>query len=194
MKLSPPSARPAHAGTLLCLAVLLAAPFFSSCGYQFNASSYSLDREGSPLRLSVPVAENRSRYARLGPALTREVIERLSGGQGFVVSSAAPEAKLALTITSVVVGSGSWDVVGRYANDVPEASSSRTASVTVNATLTKDDPGGGPPKTAQSSFSSSRSYVVSPNQGQVEMQEAEALDWIIDDISEKIGLVLFNEF
>jgi hypothetical protein len=43
-------------------------------------------------------------------------------------------------------------------------------------------------------FASNRTYLVSRVQGQVEMQEAEALAWIMQDLAQKIGLVLFNEF
>jgi hypothetical protein len=36
--------------------------------------------------------------------------------------------------------------------------------------------------------------MVSQNVGQVEMQEADALNWVLKDISEKISSVMFNEF
>jgi hypothetical protein len=137
---------------------------------------------------------NRSRFGRLGPALTKEVIERLSGTPGLIIQANSSEAKLSMTILSVSVGSGSWDVVGIASRETPEASASRTVTVVVDASMTRPNPKGGNPLTKRSFFSSSRTFMVSSNQGQVEMQEEEALDWIIEDISQKIGLVMFNEF
>ncbi|MDR2443665.1 MAG: LPS assembly lipoprotein LptE [Deltaproteobacteria bacterium] len=178
----------------LFLLGLLPTLIFSACGYSLSSSPYRLDLKGETLTMSIPVAANRSRFGRLGPALTKEVIERLSGTPGLIIQAEGAEAKLSLTIMTVTVGSGSWDVVGTSTRDTPEASSSRTATVGVSAALTRPNPKGGPPISKRSSFYSSRTYMVSVNQGQVEMQEAEALDWIIEDISQKIGLVMFNEF
>jgi hypothetical protein len=188
------AARSAARLSALLAALLLAATLFQGCGYSLSASPYQLDLKGGSLALAIPVAANRSRYGRLGPELTRAVIERLSGTPGLTIRAEGAEAKLAMTIVSVTVGSGSWDVVGTSSKDTPEASASRTASLTVDATFTRPDPAGGPPLSKRSLFSSSRNYVVSSNQGLVETQEAEALDWILDDIGQKIGLVMFNEF
>ena len=144
--------------------------------------------------MAIPVAANRSRYGRLGPELTKEVIERLSGTPGLAIVSEGGEAELSMTIVTVTVGSGSWDVVETTSKDTPEASASRTASLTVDATLVRPSPDGGAPVSKRSQFSSSRTYMVGSNALQVENLEAEALDWILYDIGQKICLVMFNEF
>jgi hypothetical protein len=172
----------------------LALALLSGCGYSLSSTPYQLDLKGGTLRLSIPVAENHSRFGRLGPALTKEVIERLSGTKGLFLDAKNPEATLKLTITSVAVGSGSWEPVETTSREIPEASSSRTAGVSVMATLTRPNPDGGPPLVKTSQFYNYRTYLVSLDQGQVEMQEAEALDWVISDISQKISAVMFNEF
>ncbi|MDR1677771.1 MAG: hypothetical protein LBS44_05180, partial [Deltaproteobacteria bacterium] len=73
--------RMSHLSRLTRLASLLGAwlalVFLVGCGYSLNSTPYSLDLRGETLRLSIPVAENRSRYGYLGPALTKAVIERL---------------------------------------------------------------------------------------------------------------------
>ncbi|MDR0354394.1 MAG: LPS assembly lipoprotein LptE [Deltaproteobacteria bacterium] len=177
-------------GFSLLFACLLAP---SGCGYSLNSSPYRLNLKGETLRLSIPVAENQSRFGRLGPELTQKVIERLSGTEGLVIDATNPEATLKLTITSVRIGSGSWDVEINPSNrDTPSASSSRTAAVAVQAVLTTPESGGSVTKTR--SFYSYRTYMVTLIQGQVETQEAEALDWVINDISEKIGATMFTEF
>ncbi|MDR0622537.1 MAG: LPS assembly lipoprotein LptE [Deltaproteobacteria bacterium] len=172
----------------------LVAVSLPGCGYSLNSSPYRLDLRGQTLRLAVPVAENHSRFGRLGPELTEAVIERLSGTEGLFLDTVNPEATLKLTITSVAVGSGSWEPVQTTSREIPEASSSRTAGVSVMATLTRPNPDGGAPLVKTSQFYNYRTYLVSRDQGQVEMQEAEALDWVIDDISQKIGAIMFNEF
>ncbi|MDR1487805.1 MAG: LPS assembly lipoprotein LptE [Deltaproteobacteria bacterium] len=177
----------------LFLAILLfLSSFFTACGYRLAASPYQLNLE-EPLRLSVPIATNHSRFGRLGPDLTEAVIERLSGTPGLILDADSSQAKLILNIVSVAVGSGSWDVVGTSSKDTPEASSSRTASVTVDAQLTRPDSKGAAISKRQQ-FYSYRTYMVSQNMGQVEMQEAEALNWVLEDISQKIGLMMFSEF
>jgi hypothetical protein len=140
------------------------------------------------------VAQNRSRYGRLGPQLTKAVIERLSGTPGLNIVSQGGDAQLSMTIVSVTVGSGSWDVISTTSKDTPEASASRTASLTLDASLTRPSPDGGAPVTKRALLSSSRTYMIASNPGQVETQETEALDWIIEDLSQKIGLVMFSEF
>jgi hypothetical protein len=162
------------------------------CGYSFNPTAYRL---ASPLTLSIPVADNASRYGHLGPDLTRAVIARLSGTPGLVIDNQGANSSLKMTITQVVVGSGSWDIVRTHDDETPEASSSRTVSVTVDVSFTR--PGKNPldpPLLNRMKFSSNSTYLVSRFQGQVEMQEAEALSWIMEDLAQKIGLVLFNEF
>jgi hypothetical protein len=176
------------------LAATLALAVPTACGYSLSSSPYRLDLKGESLTLAVPVAANRSRYGQLGPELTRAVIERLSGAPGLTIRNDGAEATLSLTIVTVTVGSGSWDVIETTTKDTPEASSSRTASITVDAALTRPNPEGGAPISKRSVFSSSRTYMVSSVQGQVETQEAEALAWTLNDIGQKIGQVLFNEF
>jgi hypothetical protein len=162
------------------------------CGYSVGPVPHRL---AAPLTLSVPVADNRSRYAHLGPDLTKAVIAQLSGTPGLAIDNAGANASLKMTITQVVVGSGSWDVVRINDDETPEASSSRSVHVTVDATFNKPGPDpAGAPLSRRVKFSSSRTYLVSRVQGQVEMQEAEALAWIMQDLAQKIGLVLFNEF
>ncbi|MDR3203753.1 MAG: LPS assembly lipoprotein LptE [Deltaproteobacteria bacterium] len=175
--------------TIACLIT-----FGGGCGYSFSSSPYRLNLQGQTLRMSVPVATNHSRYGHLGPALTKSVIERLSGIEGLIIDSNSVEASLTMNIVAVSVGSGSWDVIGTSTRDTPEASSSRTATITVDATIRRPNPETGAPLNNRSYFSSSRTYMVSPNQGQSEMQEAEAMEWIIDDIGRKIATGLFNEF
>jgi hypothetical protein len=141
------------------------------------------------------VADNKSRYGHLGPDLTKALIAELAGTKGLVIDNAGAKASLKMTITQVVMGSGSWDIVRTNKDDTPEASASREAYVTVDVVFTKPAKEfGAPPISTRSRFSSSRTYLVSQIQGQVEMQEAEALAWIMADLAQKIGLVLFNEF
>jgi hypothetical protein len=146
------------------------------------------------MSLHIPIAENSSRFARLGPQLTRNITELLEGTPGLRITGPAAEGTLKLKVTSVFVGSGSWEILPDNATEVPEASSSRLATATVEAVFTRPGPPGGARVSKRRQFSSSRSYVVTSNQGQTDMQEAEALDWIMQDISRKIALVMFTEF
>ena len=57
--------------------ISLASQLLGGCGYSLSASPYQLDLRGETLTLAVPVAANRSRFGRLGTALTEAVIERL---------------------------------------------------------------------------------------------------------------------
>jgi hypothetical protein len=165
---------------------------FWGCGYSLGPAPYRL---AGPLTLSIPVADNSSRYGHLGPDLTRAVISRLAGTPNLVIDNKGAEAKLKLTITHVMVGSGSWDIARVHDDETPEASSSRNVAVSVDAVFIKpnQDPKG-PPLSNRMKFTSNRTYLVSRIPGQVEMQEDEALAWIIEDLAQKIGLVLFNEF
>jgi hypothetical protein len=174
------------------LIILLA--FFSGCGYGFAPSPYQLRLPEGGLSLYVPVAENQSRYGSLGCELTRSVIEKLSGTPGLTFGTEGSDATLKLSIVSVVLGSGSWEVLPASISEVPEASSSRTASVNVEAIFTRTRPEDGLPYSKRQLFSATRTFVVTPNQGQVEMQEAQALTRVIDDISQKIAMIMFTEF
>jgi hypothetical protein len=146
------------------------------------------------MSLYIPVADNQSRHGQLGPQLTRSVIQQLSGTPGVTFGNEGSDATLKLSIISVVLGSGSWEVLPASYSEVPEASASRTASVSVEAVFTRRDPDTGLPFSKRQVFSSSRTFVVTQIQGQVEMQENEALARIIDDISQNIAMIMFTEF
>jgi hypothetical protein len=167
---------------------------FCGCGYSFSPTPYQLRIPEGGMTLHVGVAQNRSRFARLGPELTRNMIEKLSGVPGLRIGGPTSEATLELKITSVVVGTGSWEIRDRRDSAIPESSSSRTVRADVEAIFTRpaDLPEG--KAVSRRTFSSYRTYVVSQLQGQEEMQEAEALKWIIDDISQKIATLMFTEF
>jgi hypothetical protein len=172
--------------------VFLATLGLAGCGYSLGPTPHRL---ASPLTLSIPVADNRSRYGHLGPDLTKAVVARLSGTPGLVIDNQGANSSLKMTITQVVVGSGSWDIVRTHDRETPEASSSRDVRVTVDVEFVRPGPEpGSPPLINRAKFASRRTYLVGRLQGQVEMQEAEALAWIMEDLSQKIGLVLFNEF
>ncbi|MDR2405276.1 MAG: LPS assembly lipoprotein LptE [Deltaproteobacteria bacterium] len=166
----------------------------TGCGYSFAPSPYQLKLPEGGMSLYVPVADNQSRYGNLGPELTRSVIEKLSGTPGLSFATEGSNATLSLSIISVVLGSGSWEVLPTSYTEVPESSSSRTASVEVEAVFTRVRPDTGVPYSKRRTFSSSRTFVVSPNQGQVEMLEQEALSRVVDDISQKIAMIMFTEF
>jgi hypothetical protein len=146
------------------------------------------------MSLHIPIAENRSRYGRLGPQLTRNVTELLDGTPGLRIVGPPADGTLKLSISSVVVGSGSWEILPDNETEIPESSSSRTATVTVDAVFTRPGEPGGAAVSKRRRFTSSRTYVVTSNQGQTDMQEAEALEWIMDDIGRKIAIIMFTEF
>jgi hypothetical protein len=175
------------------LGVLLASLALLGCGYRLGATPYRL---AGPLTLSIPVADNTSRYGHLGPELTRAVIARLSGTPNLIIDNQGADSSLKMNITKVVVGSGSWDILRGRDDEIPEASSSRNVVVTVDATFTRpnQDNKDAPPLSNRMKFTSNRTFLVSQVQGQVAMQEDEALAWVMEDLAQKIGLVLFNEF
>jgi hypothetical protein len=166
-----------------------------SCGYEFSPTPYRLRLPPEGMRLYIPVAENHSLYARLGPSLTRAVIENIAGVKGLSIAGPESEATLRLEILKVVVTTGSWEPPRRERTETPEASSSRTLTADVAAEFTR--PGEGEDKAPvlkRRVFSSYRTFAVSQNQDQVDVQEAEALEWIIRDISGKIANLMFTEF
>jgi hypothetical protein len=147
------------------------------------------------MRLYIPVAVNHSRFASLGPSLTRSVIENIAGVKGLAIAGPESEATLKLEILRVVVQTGSWEPPRRERTETPEASASRTVTADVAAEFLR--PGEGEDKAPVLSrrvFSSYRTYAVSQNQDQVDVWEAEALDWILKDISGKIANLMFTEF
>jgi hypothetical protein len=177
----------------LALPILLLAAALGGCGYGFSPSPYRLRIPEGGMSLYVPVADNRSRYGSLGPELTRQMIHILSGTPGLSFGGEGSDATLKLGITSVVLGSGSWEVVTASGSEVPESSSSRTATVYVEAVFTRKN-AEGLPYAKRREFSSSRTFVVTPNQNQSEMQEAEALNRVLEDISQKVAMIMFTEF
>ncbi|MDR1040875.1 MAG: LPS assembly lipoprotein LptE [Deltaproteobacteria bacterium] len=166
----------------------------ASCGYSVSPSPYQLRLPEGGMSLHIPIAENRSRYGRLGPQLTRNVTELLDGTPGLRIVGPPADGTLKLSISSVVVGSGSWEILPDNETEIPESSSSRTATVTVDAVFTRPGEPGGAAVSKRRRFTSSRTYVVTSNQGQTDMQEAEALEWIMDDIGRKIAIIMFTEF
>jgi hypothetical protein len=96
-----------------------------------------------------------------------------------------------LNIISAHVSGGSWQLED-YTR-TPVDSASRVASMTVEAVLEKTGPGGRP-VTIRNTFSGSRTFLVGSNQSQIELRQREALEWIINDISQKIGQTMFSEF
>jgi hypothetical protein len=177
---------------LTCLFCVL---LISSCGYDFSPSPYQLKLPEGGMSLYVPVAINHSHFQRLGPDLTRAFIDSISGIKGLRLRGPGSDATLKLEISNVVVKTGSWEPPRTAGSEIPEISSSRTAFVEVIAEFTRPGEGeNSPPVVRQSSFSSYRTYAVSLNQDQVDMQEAEALKWILNDISRKIASLMFREF
>ncbi|MDR1166261.1 MAG: LPS assembly lipoprotein LptE [Deltaproteobacteria bacterium] len=173
--------------------IILLFSFLAGCGYEVTPSPYRLRLPEGGLDLFIPVAENRSRQDYLGPELTRAVISRLTGAPGLRIGGEGSSATLKLNIVSVAVGSGSWEVFSDNSTEIPEASASRVASVSVEAVFTRPNPEGAP-MTQRKIFSSSRTYMVSPYQDQVSSQEQAALEWIVSDLSQKIAQGLFTEF
>jgi hypothetical protein len=167
----------------------------AACGYSLSPGPYQLRLPEGGMSLHIPIAENRSRFARLGPQLTRQLTVLLEGVPGLRITGPQADATLRLSVVSVMVGSGSWEMVPEDSSQKPESSSSRVATATVEAVFTR--PGaapGAPPVSRRRQFISSRTYVVTGNQGQTEMQQTEALDWIMEDISRKVALIMFTEF
>jgi len=168
---------------LLGLSLLLA-----GCGYQVSPSPYSLLQ---PLTVSVPVAANQSRYADLGPRLTREVINRLDSSPNITVRETAP-ATLRLSVTGVSVSGGAWNP-SRSEYDLPVASASRVASLTVEARLEKTDETGAV-SARRLVVSSHRNFYVNEIENQTQLLEEEAFNWVLDDLAQKIAQGLFAEF
>ena len=163
------------------------------CGYQVRPSPYSLLQ---PLTVSVPVAENQSRYGDLGPRLTREVISLLDSSSNVTVRETAPAA-LRMVITRVDVGGGAW-IPGSSAYDLPTASASRVVTLTVEARLEK--PGvagtgaGGAASAQRLRVSSHRIFYVNEDEYQTQLLEFEAFNWVLADLAQKITQSLFSEF
>jgi hypothetical protein len=160
---------------------------FSGCGYSLSPSPYGLMEN---LSVSVPVALNKSRYGELGPMLTGDVVSRLDASSAIRVAEGAP-ATLRLDIVNVTIGGGAWDVEDN--DDTPRNSASRVVYMTVEAALERPGPDGAP-RMRRQRFSSQRTFLVSDSQAQVEMRQAEAFQWLVNDISQKISQNMFSEF
>ncbi len=167
--------------------VIFSALSLGGCGYSLSPSPYGLTED---LSLSVPVAINRSRYGELGPMLTGDVIGRLDAASSIRVAEGSP-AVLKLDIVNVAVSGGSWEVEDD--DDSPRNSASRVVSMTVEAVLERPGPEGEPAIRRQR-FSGQRTFLVSESQAQVEMRQAEAFQWLVNDISQKISQSMFSEF
>ncbi len=161
----------------------------TACGYSVSSSPYGLLE---PLSVAIPVAKNSSRYAELGPQLTTDLIRRLDASSNITVREGAP-ATLTLNISRVYISGGSWESLN--AEGLPTSSASRVAVVQVQASLERPSAtAGGQPKVRRQGFSSQRNFLVGTSQTQSEQNQREAFNWIIEDLSQKIGQNMFSEF
>jgi hypothetical protein len=167
--------------------VFLGAALLGGCGYSLSPSPYGLMED---LQLSVPVAENKSRYGELGPMLTGDIISRLDASSAIRVAEGAP-ARLKLDIVNVTVSGGAWEV--EEGDDSPKNSASRVVYMTVEAVLEKPGQDGAPQMRRQRFFGQ-RTFLVSDSQAQVEMRQAEAFQWLVNDLGQKISQTMFSEF
>lgn len=171
----------------LLSALFLSAALMNGCGYSLSPSPYGLMED---VRVSIPVAENKSRYGELGPMLTGDVINRLDASANIRVAEGAP-ALLKLDIVNVTISGGAWEM--DEGNDRPRNSASRVVNITVEAVLER--PGvGGVPQMRRQRFSGQRTFLVSDSQAQVEMRQAEAFQWLVNDLGQKISQTMFSEF
>ena len=168
--------------------IVILSLFLAGCGYQASSSPYGLLQ---PLVVSVPVAVNQSRYADLGPRLTREVIGRLDSSSNVTVRETAT-ATLKLAVTNVSVGGGAWDP-SHEEYDLPTKSASRMVNLTVEAVLEKAGEAGAV-SARRVRLSSYRNFYVNENENQTQLLEAEAFNWVLADLGQKIAQSLFSEF
>ena len=168
--------------------IIFFALLLAGCGYDLSPSPYSLLQ---PLTLSVPIAVNQSSYGDLGPRLTMAVIGLLDSSANVTVRETAPTA-LRMTITNVDVSGGAWNP-SRNEYDLPAASASRVASLTVEARLEKYNETG-PPSARRVRVSSHRNFYVNENESQTKLLEDEAFNWVMTDLAQKIAQGLFAEF
>ncbi|MDR2725109.1 MAG: hypothetical protein LBC90_03385 [Candidatus Adiutrix sp.] len=162
--------------------------FLAGCGYQASPSPYSLLQ---PLTLSVPVAVNQSRFGDLGPRLTREIIGLLDSSSNVTVRETAP-ATLKLAITGVEISGGAWSPE-RNEYDLPQASASRVVNLKVEAVLEKAGENGAA-SARRLRVESRRNYYVNDDEYQTQLLEAEAFNWVLADLAQKITQGLFSEF
>ncbi|KXS55909.1 MAG: hypothetical protein AMR96_05645 [Candidatus Adiutrix intracellularis] len=171
-------------------AALLALVFnLAGCGYSHSPSPYGLAKS---LIVNVPVAVNSSRYGDMGPDLTQAVIARLDASDNIVVRESAP-ACLKMTITRVDISGGAWNP-NRNEYKMPKASASRVVSLTVEATLERPGQSSAQFHVNRHLFTSSRNFYVNDDESQMDLLQAGAIAWVIDDISQKITQTMFSEF
>ena len=169
--------------------LLIAGLFFGGCGYSLSPTPYGL-MEATVV--SIPVVKNQSRFADLGPQLTEDIITRLDASSNISVREGAP-ATLTMTIQSVALSGGAWQSE-RNNDDLPTNSASRVATMTVEAVLERPNPKGDQPLIRRHVFQGQRTFLVTDDQPQVELQQNEALSWLISDLGQKIAQTMFSEF
>ena len=159
------------------------------CGYKLNASTYNLNE---PMRLSIPVAKNKSDLPSLGPEITQLMIKELSGAPQITILPADDKSQsvLNLTIARVELEGGAWEV---DKNDLL-ASVSRRVLITVEAVLERPALDGGQPRITKRSITVNRNYQVASNQAQLEINQTNAAKLALKEASQKIAVALFNEF
>lgn len=172
----------------LAALALAAGLVFGGCGYSLSPSPYGLTES---MTVSVPVAVNPSRYADLGPMLTMDVITRLNASPEISVRDDSA-ATLRLTIKHVSISGGAWET--RRGDNVPVSSASRVLNVAVEAVLERPNPRGGAPLVRRNTFMSNRTFLVTSEQAQLELQENEAFKWVVSDLGQKISQTMFSEF
>lgn len=160
----------------------------AGCGYSLSPTPYGLLE---PMSVGVPVVVNQSRFADLGPMLTKEVIRLLDASEGISVRENAP-AQLKMEIKSIDISGGAWN--RERNNDIPTNSASRVIYLTVEAVLEKPNPQSGQPVVRRNIFSAQRNFLVNDDQAQVEVRQNEALQKVVSDISQKIAQTMFSEF
>ena len=170
----------------------LALMVFQGCGYTLSSSPYGLNER---LTVGVPVVKNNSRFDSLGPMMTSELINRLDAAPDISVREGAP-ARLTVTITSVAVSGGAWDITNTNTDeDLYTNSASRVVNISLEAVLERPNPvGGDAPLVRRHVFNGSRNFLVGSDQLQVELLQQEAFAWLVNDLGQKIAQTMFSEF
>ncbi len=158
------------------------------CGYSLSPNPYGLME---PLAVRVPMAANPSRFADIGPWLTRDIITRLDASSNITVREDAA-ARLMLKVATVNISGGSWQPVRN--NNLPTDSASRVIYLTVEAVLERPNPDGGQPLVRRHIFNGQRTFMVGDDQAQVELRQREAFQWLAADLGQKIAQTMFSEF
>jgi len=175
-------------GRRLAALALVAGLVFGGCGYSLSPSPYGMMES---MTVSVPVAINQSRYADLGPMLTSDIINRLNASPEISVRENSV-SKLRLEIKNVSITGGAWET--RRGDNVPINSASRVINISVEAVLERPNPKGGAPLVRRNTFISRRNFLVTSEQAYMELQENEAIKWVVSDLGQKIAQTMFSEF